>query len=174
MLKLSAVLLCLVLISAHFTSGLFAKYSSSAAADDSARVASFVIETDLDRIELDVAGEPILALGGTDEVQSVALPFYIKSGSEVTIGYSVTVDFGSVLPEYMNIQLSNGKDSLTLAADGNNANFVFSDFGTLAPGAIEQQKAELKLTISVSDLSAITEQLSIPAATLTVRVYQVD
>lgn len=174
MLTIAAILLCLVLITTHFTSGLYAKYISRSSADNSARVASFIIETDLDRIELGTPNAPVLQLGGTDEVQSVALPFYITSGSEVTVGYSVTVDFGSALPAYMNIKLSNGTNSQTLAADGNKAEFVFSDFGTMPAAETETQKVDLLLTISISDLTMITEEVSIPTAELTVRVYQVD
>ena len=174
MLKLAAILLCLVLITTHFTSGLYARYISRSSADTSARVASFVIETDLDRIELGSTEAPTLQLGGEDETQSVQLPFYISSGSEVTVGYSVSIDFVDALPEYLNITLTNGTNTQTVAADGIKSEFVFSDFGALSAGSTETQKADLTLTISVSDLTMITDEVSIPTAELTVRVYQVD
>ena len=40
-LRAACVLLCLVLISAHFTSGLYAKYIVSATGSDTGRTASF-------------------------------------------------------------------------------------------------------------------------------------
>lgn len=176
MLKLAAVLLCLVLISSHFTFGLFAKYTSSAAAEDSARVALFRVETELDRISLsiDEGEEPELTLGGEFETQSVQIPFSIMSSSEVQVGYSVKVDFGVALPQYISLTLSDGTTTQTLYANGTESAFTFSDFGTLASGAAAEQKAELTLTISVTDFEEITTELSIPTATLTVRVYQVD
>ena len=176
MLKLAAILLCLVLITTHFTSGLYAKYTNQAYADDLARVAYFVIETDLDRasIQLGMDETPTLQLGGLEETQSVQLPFYISSGSEVAVGYSVGIDFGEVLPEYLSITLTNGANSQTITADGQTSEFVFSDFGTLAAGGSEQQTVDLLITISVSDFDKITEDVSINAAKLTVYVYQVD
>ena len=175
MLTLAAILLCLVMISTHFTSGLYAKYTSRSSAASSARVASFSIDTDLDRIKLGSIDAPTLQLGGTDEIQSVQLPFYISNGSEVSVGYSIIVDFGSTpLPEYMNLKLSNGSFSQTISGDGSKSKFNFADFGSLPAASSGEQKVELLLTISVSDLSMITEELSIPTAELTVRVYQVD
>lgn len=175
MLTLAAILLCLVMISTHFTSGLYAKYTARSSTNDNARVASFVIETELDHISLGTSETPTLQLGGTDEVNVVELPFYIASGSEVAVGYSVTVDFGTTpIPEYIDISLSNGIASQTLAANGSKTQFVFADFGTLPAASLEEQKANLVLTISISDLSMITEEISIPTAQLTVRVNQVD
>lgn len=174
MLKLAAILLCLVLITTHFTSGLYAKYISRSSDDTSARVASFVIETDLDRIALGTEEMPTLQLGGEDETQSVQLPFYITSGSEVTVGYSVSIDFGRALPDYLSITLTDGANPQTVDADGTRSEFVFADFGTLPPGAAETQKAQLTLKISVSDLTRITDEVSVSAAELTVKVWQVD
>ena len=174
MLKLAAVLLCLVMITTHFTSGLYARYISRSVADTSARVASFVVETDLDHIELGSTGTPTLQLGGEEETQSVQLPFYISNGSEVKVGYSLGVDFGDALPNYLSIKLSDGVNTQTIAADGTKNEFKFSDFGTLPAGSTEPQKVNFTLTISVSDFTMITNEVSIPSAKLTVRVYQVD
>ena len=71
MLTLAAILLCLVMISSHFTSGLYARYTASSEAHDEARVASFVVATDLDHIRLGSTGTPTLQLGGTDEVGNI-------------------------------------------------------------------------------------------------------
>ena len=169
-----ASLLCLVFVTTYFTSKMYAKYISSSSSSDSASVASFVIETDLDRVELGTLAPPTLELGGIEETESVQLPFYISSESEVKVGYSVIVDFGYALPEYLNITLTNGTDSQTLTADGVKSKFEFMDFGTLLPGGAEVQNADLILTFWVSDLSMITDEVSIPAAAVTVRAYQVD
>ena len=174
MLRLAAVLLCLALITTHLASGLYARYISRSTTDASARVASFAIETDIDRIELGSTEAPTLQLGGEDGTQSVQLPFYITSGSEVTVGYSVSIDFADALPEYLYITLTDGAYTQTVAADGTKSEFTFPDFGTLSAGSTETQKADLTLTISVPDLTRITEEVSIPNAELTVRVYQID
>lgn len=174
MLTIAAILLCLVLISTYMTSGLYAKYADKGTADASARVATFVIETDLDRISLGTSGAPTLQLGGDEEIQVVELPFYIASGSEVEVGYSITVDFGTTpLPDYMNITLSDGITSKTPVANIGRTTFTFSDFGTL-PATTTEEQAELTLTFSISDLTMITEEVFIPTAELKVKVYQID
>lgn len=174
MIRLAAIFLCLVLFTTYLTFGLYAKYLSRAASNGTARVATFEIETDLDRVALGTESAPTLLLGGEDMVQSVSLPFYISSGSEVSAGYSVKIDFDYALPSYLIITLADGTKTETLLADGTQREFVFDDFGTLAKGADETQRADLRLTFSVSDLTMITDEVSIPTAKLTVRVYQVD
>ena len=47
MIRLAAILLCLVLFTTYLTFGLYAKYLSRAASNGTARVATFEIETDL-------------------------------------------------------------------------------------------------------------------------------
>lgn len=175
MLFLAVVLLGLVLLSSCFTSGLYARYATGDNTESSARVASFVINTDIDHIRLGTTEEPSLQLGGVEETQTVTLPFYIASESEVTVEYSVTVDFGTTaLPAYLELTLSNGSVSQTMDADGTKTSFVFADFGTLAASTGTEQRAELVLTFSIPDLSMVTEELWIPAAELIVRVDQVD
>ena len=174
LLQLAGVLLCLVLVTAGLTSGLFARYASLLTADSAARVASFAIETDLDHIEIGSPDTPILELGGEGEQQSVQLPFYLISGSEVTVGYTVVVDFGIPLPDYLELTLSGPGATRTLVADGTASQFAFSDFGTLAIGADTPQRADLVLTISVTDLEMVTDEVSIPAVSLTVKAFQID
>ena len=176
MIKLAAIFLCLVLISTYLTSGLYAKYTSRGTAGDSTRVATFKIETDLDYIELKTAqGEDIqFQLGGVDETKNISIPFFIENNSEVAVGYSVAVDFGTDLPEYLSLTLSDGIESQTISGGGEESRFEFADFGTMAAGAPTGQKENLSLTISVSDLTMITTEVFIPTAELTVRVYQID
>ena len=173
-ITLAAILLCLVLITTYMTSGLYAKFTTSSSAGDSARVATFAIETDLDHIRLGASDTPLLELGGEDEIESVDLPFYITSASEVEAQYGVTVKFGSALPDYMILTLTNGEKSVSLAANGSKTEFVFSEFGSLAAGGEEVQREDLMLSLSISDLTLVTEETSIPTAELTVRVYQAD
>ena len=176
MLKASAVLLCLVLVSAYFTSGLYAKYAVGTNRDDGARVASFKIETGIDNVKLGIEENetPGLSLGGEEETESVSIPFYVENGSEVAVGYSVKADFGVALPDYLSLILSDGSKTEELKADGAESVFVFSDFGSIAAGGQNAERAVLTLTISVSDLGEISEEVSIPTAQLTVTVFQID
>ena len=44
----AAILLCLILLSAHYTTGMYARYTTRAAGDDLARAASFQVSADAD------------------------------------------------------------------------------------------------------------------------------
>lgn len=169
-------LLCLTLLSAHFTSGLYAKYTSVVTAADTARVASFYIDTDVDYVQLGIDDDQPLAfeLGGTGEITSVPIPFYIESRSEVTVAYSVTATFDVALPEYVTLTLTDGTKTETLSADGAKTQFVFADFGDMDAYAGTPLRDELTLHIAVSDLDQITSQVQIPHASLIVKVYQTD
>ena len=173
-LKLAALILCLVLLTAYGISGLYARYTYNASFSASASVANFSIETDLDGILLGSDVAPELELGGDDEIASVDLPFYIASESEVTVGYSVIVDFGYALPDYMSLTLAEGSHSQTIHSNGSASAFAFADFGSLSIGSVSAQRADLTLTISVADVSMIVDEISIPSAALTVHVYQID
>lgn len=106
-LCLAGVLFCLTLFSMHLTSGLYARYTTSASGSDSARVARFNIEqtgelTQL--IELDV-------YPGFAESYTLAL----KNNSEVAVSYTVTAEQLTMnLP--LEVSLS-GSTSGTMAAD---------------------------------------------------------
>lgn len=169
-------LLCLTLLSAHFTSGLYAKYTSVVTTTDTARVASFRIDTDVDYVQLGIGdGQPLnFELGGAGEVTGVPIPFYIESQSEVTVAYSVTAAFDVALPEYVSLTLTDGTKTETVQADGAKTQFVFADFGAMPAYTGTQLKDELTLTITVSDLEQITSEVQIPQASLIVKVYQTD
>ncbi|MBR4060701.1 MAG: hypothetical protein IKK03_12780 [Lachnospiraceae bacterium] len=177
MLKISLVLFALVLITSHFTSGLYARYTNESTTGDFARVAAFQIETDLDHVTLGVSEgtAPSLELGGGEEVESINIPFYVESASEVAVGYSVEVYFGNVdLPDYLTLSLSKGSGEPIIPIKNDENIYVFNEFGTIAPGNTEIQREELKLIISVYDLNMIEEDLTIPKVELTVKVYQID
>ena len=181
MLKISLVLFALVLITSHFTSGLYARYTNESTTGDFARVATFKIETgwgiNSDSIKTGIVEgtTPLFELGGENEATSINIPFYVESASEVAVGYSVEVYFGNVdLPDYLTLSLSKGSGEPIIPIKNDENIYVFNEFGTIAPGNTEIQREELKLIISVSDLNMIEEDLTIPKVELTVKVYQID
>ena len=173
---MAMALLCLTLISFHFTSGLYARYSSDYTTRDTARVAAFRVETELDYVSMGLSETDAvdLKLGGKEEVTAVSIPFYVESGSEVSVAYSVTVDFGAALPDYVTLTLSDGETAKTVTADGTATEFTFTDFGAMDPAPDSALRDELTLSIAVSDLEEITQEVRLPAASLTVTVYQTN
>ena len=86
------VLLCAVLITSHLTSGLYARYTTTASGGDAAVVASFEVGETLSSLSqsLDVSFDPT-----SDEPQYIR----ISNSSEVVVHYTVTVEnLTGVLP----------------------------------------------------------------------------
>lgn len=78
----ACVLLCLTLLSFHFTGGLYARYTTSASGDDGARVAKFNV-TDTFTETLSLSSTP-----GITQVRKIV----VTNNSEVAVSYVVTVE----------------------------------------------------------------------------------
>lgn len=112
------ILLMLTMISIHLTSGLYARYTATATASDSARVAKFDVEGTLTATATN--GEYTLT---------------VDNKSEVAVKYKVIVTFGEALPgtDTLAITLSGAGSS---ALDTAKKIYTFtSDDWTLPPGA---------------------------------------
>lgn len=127
------VLLCLVLISAHFASGLYAKYIVNTRGGEVGRIASF-------RVGADMTGE-----GG---VYSLA----ITNDSEETVSYSVRVQ-PKEAGMFSAITLGSGNPP---TPDENGA-VVFPDVGTLAPGAVGTAALTLVVNPAYVDPNAASD-----------------
>lgn len=111
------VLLMLTMISIHLTSGLYARYTSTATATDSARVAKF-----------DVEG----TLSGADGNYTLT----VNNKSEVAVKYKVIVTFDEALPETDTLAITlSGAKTTTLDATQKFYTFTNVDDWKLAPGA---------------------------------------
>ena len=166
------VLLCLVLFSAHLTSGLYARYTSTSSAGDNARVAKFDVSSantntaDVDfNINLDFF-DP--------QMQSDYIEFEVSSSSEVTVSYDVIL----ILPEGMVELIEAGilvislDENATPTVDGTNRTVIF-DAGTFN-AAVDQARTH-KLTFSFKEGSVISDTIEIKEnATLRVLAEQVD
>ena len=165
---LAAILLCLTLISIHLTSGLYAKYISSASGNDSARVIKFGELTITETGDF-YEDNKLMIIPGVDLTKKATVSF---SGSE-----SVTYVFVEIMPTGWSATddvtfalLSNGKTAMQWSiADG--WVFLKSDNGTyiyyreLAPN-LELVKADIiagngKITVSdqitKSEIKAMTD-----------------
>ena len=118
----ACVLLCLVLISAHFTSGLYAKFIVNTATSDDGRAASFQASASM-----------------KDQDGSYELTFV--NDSEVSVRYSVTV-----LPNEPEMFSDITLDGESGSAPDENGAVTFLNAGTLARGATGH--ADLTLTVN--------------------------
>jgi hypothetical protein len=165
------VLLCLVLFSAHLTSGLYARYTSTATSSDSARVARFDVASAKNTEKVDFK----IDLDFFDpQKQSDYIEFDVFSSSEVAVRYDVVL----VLPEGMVELIEAGilvislDGDATPTVDKTNRTVIF-DAGTFN-AAVDQTRTH-KLTFSFKEGSVISDTIEITKpATLRVLAEQVD
>ncbi|MBP3396388.1 MAG: hypothetical protein J6L87_04355 [Clostridia bacterium] len=146
--RIALALLCLLLVTSHYTGGLYARYVAVASGKDSARVAKFAVSSNLN-------GATPLVLSGLEDLTPGASQNYdlrVKNDSEVSVFYRFEASCLGNLPLKFEITSSGA--------------------GTLAPGAAE---AVHTLTVtwpsSAKDVSLAGE---IDIVTVTLTCTQVD
>ena len=165
-------LLCLVLFSAHLTSGLYARYTSEASSQDSARVAKFDVAS---KEKNDVALSIDLDFFDPAK-QSDSIEFEVSSSSEVAVEYDVVL----VLPEEMIKLVSDGaiivkiNTSVTGVIDDADNTITFEG-GTLLPGATPGVSYTITLEIKPNTMLANPVNISGEnSATLRIHAEQID
>ena len=116
----AAVLFSLVLVSAHFSSGMYARYTTRASGSDQASLAAFHPKADLTQ-------------GDQEGTYSLELD---NSGSEVAVACTVRIQLDDSIPEgqVKEIRLQIDDKSFTEENTGEESNsFVFENVGMLAP-----------------------------------------
>ena len=84
------LLACLTLVSIHMTSGLYARYTTSASGQDSARVARFEVTETLQVIRADGTTENTFVVGDVLRPGvSTTYTFTVKNNSEVAVSLTV-------------------------------------------------------------------------------------
>lgn len=124
------VLFSAVLISAHFTSGLLARYIIRTGGSSETRVAAFGVEATADEADVN----PVtITIDGTDNSGKAVYTVTVKNTGEVSVSYEATVEF-------------TGDDAQENAAkfDASNDNLTFT--GVLEPGETEQKTVTMDMS----------------------------
>lgn len=131
-MRIAAVLICLVLFSAHLASGMFARYTVSGGGDGSANVASYHVEiVPADNNQSD-------ALGTTSNSGDVSYRFMVdNSETDVPVKYSLSVAFydsvnDTVSGKFDNVKIDN-IDPVESKDESNRHVYVFDITDTLQP-----------------------------------------
>ena len=138
---LAGILLCLTMFSIYVASNLFARYQTTASAEDDARVAKF---------DVDVTGQtqnPVFAYGTTT---GNACTITVENRSEVAVRYDVIVTLDAAAVG-TTVQL----DGVGGTVDG--ATTSFADVGVLPPNAGAENAATHALAFRM-DWSALTAE----------------
>ena len=160
LLRIALVLLCMVAFSTSMLAGLYARYSTKADGEDSARVAKFNVAADWK--DVTVVASSVQTNG---EYQ-----FTVTNNSEVAITYDLVITFENDVLKYLDVSL----DGVTGAESGNTV--IFSKVISLAPATTDTKRT---LTFTV-DLEKFTQPATgesyeeTLAFTATVRCTQID
>lgn len=130
-------LLCLVLFSAHLTSGLYARYTSEASSQDSARVAKFDVTNSVDSQNANIDLHFYDSTKLVDEFN-----FTVESKSEVAVAYDVVITLPAGTYKWLSIQL-DGKEANSIE---NNV-FIFEDVNTFLPATSVSKVHTLSFSI---------------------------
>lgn len=122
------VVLCCFLISTHFTGGLYAKYSTTAYGEDSARVAKFDADCNIATMATPID------LSFFDESKfSCSFGFQVESNSEVDVGYDVIVTMPNEVSSYEWLEVSISLDGgVTKTVDPQANVFTFEDVAQIS------------------------------------------
>ena len=120
-LRVALVLLCLVLLSTHFTAGLYARFTTRSSGKDHGRLASFSVKAE----NLVVSDGPIVFDDAAD-APVVSGSFRVSNPGETAVSYSVAIKLGD----------EDVTSACTFPDDSNGA-------GWLAPKAAETKLFEL-------------------------------
>lgn len=144
MIRIAAVLLCLVMISLHLMAGLYAKYTSNGSGEDSARVARFNVIVNGTDADLDVT------CTSNEDTYTIA----VSNQSEVAVSYTISVDTSladadsnavtPVLDQSTGALAPGGQTQHTLA-------FSVSDWSAFTEGMKgENGEASLSFTVTIN------------------------
>ncbi len=153
MIRIALVLFCLVMITTHMMSGLYARYISVGEAADEARVAAFSVQADWQ-------GDVKLDVSDSADANG-AYTFTVINKSEATVRYDVILTFESPLPYYISVKLDDVNG--ILAVDGKSV--TFENIEELAPQTSGAQKS---LNFSVTSADDFTEYAAEESYSLTV------
>lgn len=142
----ACVLLCLVLISTHFASGLYAKYVTGTADGDKARVSSF---------------HPTAVMTAGTENGSYNISLH--NSSETAVRYSVTV-----MPQNPGQIASCKLGEKTITEPNDDGAFIFTNVGSLIPGKDASAQLTIQLDSSYSDPDVVPQVLDFSNESLTV------
>ena len=94
-LSVASVLLCLVLLSAHFTSGMYARYVTRASGGDASRIADFAVSAEDNK-------EAVTITAGQNSEDQQRYVVTVKNGSEVAVSFEAKLVFPGLedAPEY--------------------------------------------------------------------------
>ncbi len=133
----AGIMLCLVLLSAHFASVTYARYATKTEAGDKARAAKF--EVDLAYVQPSATGEAEAEAARPGELTAEKndAQITISNSSEVAVRVKLRIEFASAAKDYLKaVTLKNGQTAVSGGWKSNSETvYEFPAVVDLAPGA---------------------------------------
>ena len=138
-MHIALILLCMVLVTAHFTSGMYARFITRADGLDSSNAAAFSVSVDAERLEDGQYAPVSIVSNGQDDSGKAIYNIRISNPGETAVRYEAEVSFASE------------EDAQRFLPGENGSNLLFS--GELQPG-----KEEVKtIVLDMSAYMALTD-----------------
>ncbi len=161
-----ACIISCILLSALLVSEVWARYFSEASGNDGARVAKFEVQLKPAESQEDMKFDGSTHNG---DAQELIYNFSVISNSEVTVDYSITVEFANPLPANMSVQIDG-----QAVQDGDDSKTAFSfEGGTIALNET-QRDHQLKITVIYKNNENVIEKDFDTSVKVIVHAEQVD
>lgn len=163
------VLLCLVLFSAHLTSGLYARYATEATGSAGARVAKFDVASE-------EKSEFSINLDFYDPAkQTASIQFAVTSSSEVAVEYDVVLELPEEIISLINSGVLIIKMDDNAVYDIDTANYTVTFEGKSFSPNESTTTQQHTITLSIQKGTILTDTVKITkTATLRVHAEQID
>ena len=163
MMRLAAVLFCLVMFSTYLMGGLYARYVTRSSGSDSARVAKFdVVGT----------GDGNVTVRG-ESAEDGRYTITVTNHSEVDVSYDVDLVFSRKMADWVTLKIDETAAAETETED--QTVFHFEKVGALDPGDHEEKtilfQAEAGLT---RDMTGLSGTLGPMGFTVYIHAVQID
>ena len=138
-MHIALILLCMVLVTAHFTSGMYARFITRADGLDSSNVAVFSVSVDAEKLEDGQYAPVSIVSNGQDDSGKASYQIKISNPGETAVRYEAEVSFASE------------EDAQRFLPGENGSNLLFS--GELGPN---EKKVET-IVLDMSGFMALTD-----------------
>ena len=158
-IRAALILLCLVLFTAHLSSGMLAKYTISSGGSNIARVANTKITV------TPAAQAPVIGTTG-----SASYAFTVTNTAEVSYNYSIIAYFDSSMTlsadqlatAFSNVKLSYDGHEFAGVFDADDKSYTFANVGTFSPSNV----ADMTLTFKAGDLAAVSSTVTVESGVM--------
>ena len=163
MMRLAAVLFCMVMFSTYLMGGLYARYVTRGSGSDSALVAKFDVVG---------SGSGEIALRAETRENGV-YTVTVTNNSEVDVSYDVDVVFNKAIADWVNLKI--GDKAAVETEETNKTTFHFANVGALDPKKSQTRQILFQAEAGMTkELAGLSDSLGPMDFTVYIHAVQID